>query len=90
MQTTIDRIVFLRICEDRGIEPLNRLQGLVNGTGIYARMTQAFRAAGYDDSNFRFVLDPEAEHTEAAWEKRLPSALTFLFGDWKPTPPPLP
>jgi predicted alpha/beta superfamily hydrolase len=45
-----------------------------------------FRAAGYDDSNFRFVVDPDAEHTEAAWAKRLPGALTFLFGDWKPTP----
>jgi predicted alpha/beta superfamily hydrolase len=49
-----------------------------------------FRAAGYDDSNFRFVVDPEAEHTEAAWAKRLPGALTFLFGDWKPTPAPSP
>lgn len=45
-----------------------------------------FKADGYDASNFRFVLDPDAEHTEAAWEKRLPGALTFLFGDWQPTP----
>jgi predicted alpha/beta superfamily hydrolase len=42
-----------------------------------------FRAAGYDDSNLRFVMDPEAQHTEAAWEQRLPEALTFLFGDWR-------
>jgi predicted alpha/beta superfamily hydrolase len=47
-----------------------------------------FKADGYDASNFRFVLDPDAEHTEAAWEKRLPGALTFLFGDWEPTPEP--
>ncbi|MET0807625.1 MAG: alpha/beta hydrolase-fold protein [Pseudoxanthomonas sp.] len=47
-----------------------------------------FHAAGYDETNFRFVVDPEAEHNEPAWEKRLPGALTFLFGDWKPTPPP--
>jgi predicted alpha/beta superfamily hydrolase len=45
------------------------------------------RAAGYDDSNLRVVIDPEARHTEAAWEKRLPGALTFLFGDWKASPP---
>jgi predicted alpha/beta superfamily hydrolase len=45
------------------------------------------RAAGYDDSNLRVVIDPEAQHTEAAWEKRLPGALTFLFGDWKAPPP---
>ncbi len=46
-----------------------------------------FHAAGYDATNFRFVVDPDALHTEAAWEKRLPGALTFLFGDWKPAPP---
>jgi predicted alpha/beta superfamily hydrolase len=45
------------------------------------------RAAGYDDTNLRVVIDPEAQHTEAAWEKRLPGALTFLFGDWKASPP---
>ena len=43
-----------------------------------------FRAAGYDDSNFRFVVDPEAAHNEDAWAKRLPGALTFLFGGWQP------
>ncbi len=42
-----------------------------------------FRAAGYDDRRFRYVLDPEAAHNEDAWAKRLPDALTFLFGDWK-------
>jgi predicted type IV restriction endonuclease len=56
VQATIDRIVFLRICEDRGIEPLNRLQGLTNGAGIYKRMTQAFRAADdrYNSGLFHF------------------------------------
>ena len=28
---TIDRIVFLRICEDRGVEPYGALQSLLNG-----------------------------------------------------------
>ncbi len=46
-----------------------------------------FRAAGYDDSNIRFVVDPEAAHNEDAWAKRLPGALIFLFGDWQPSPP---
>ena len=58
--------------------------------GLIRQVESNFRAAGYDDSNFRFVVDPEAVHTEAAWEKRLPGALTFLFGGWKPTPPPQP
>ncbi|MCY7313479.1 MAG: hypothetical protein LH491_07600 [Pseudoxanthomonas sp.] len=56
--------------------------------GLIRQVETNFRAAGYDDTNFRFVVDADAEHTEAAWEKRLPGALTFLFGDWKPTPAP--
>jgi len=31
VQATVDRIIFLRICEDRGIEPYGRLQALLNG-----------------------------------------------------------
>ncbi|MDH4310378.1 MAG: alpha/beta hydrolase-fold protein [Gammaproteobacteria bacterium] len=58
--------------------------------GLIRQVETNFHAAGYDDTNFRFVVDPDAMHTEAAWEKRLPGALTFLFGDWKPTPPPQP
>ncbi|MGB7905593.1 MAG: alpha/beta hydrolase-fold protein [Steroidobacteraceae bacterium] len=58
--------------------------------GLVRQVETNFHAAGYDDSNFRFVVDPDAVHTEAAWEKRLPGALTFLFGDWKPTPTPQP
>ena len=28
-----------------------------------------FQAAGYDETTFRFVVDPDAMHTETAWEK---------------------
>jgi predicted alpha/beta superfamily hydrolase len=55
--------------------------------GMVQQLEANFRAAGYDDSNVRVVIDPEALHTEAAWEKRLPEALRFLFGDWKPQAP---
>jgi predicted alpha/beta superfamily hydrolase len=48
------------------------------------RMVQAnFREAGYDDSSFRFIVDPEAKHDEPAWAKRFPDAMKFLFADWK-------
>ncbi len=57
-------------------------------TGLIRQVVTNFKAAGYDDSSVRFVVDPDALHTEAAWEKRLPDALTFLFGEWKETPPP--
>lgn len=56
--------------------------------GFVRQVESNFHAAGYDETNFRVVIEPDAEHTEAAWEKRLPGALTFLFGDWKPTPAP--
>jgi len=55
--------------------------------GLVQQVEANFRAAGYDDSNVRVVIDPDALHTEAAWEKRLPEALRFLFGDWKPQAP---
>jgi hypothetical protein len=35
VQRIIDRIIFLRICEDRGIEDYGRLRALVNGDRIY-------------------------------------------------------
>ncbi|MET1161875.1 MAG: alpha/beta hydrolase-fold protein [Pseudoxanthomonas sp.] len=54
--------------------------------GFVHQLESNFHAAGYDQTNFRAVVEADAEHTEAAWEKRLPDALVFLFGDWKPTP----
>ncbi len=59
VQATIDRIVFLRICEDRGIEPLNRLQGLTNGAGIYGRLAHVCREADdrYNSGLFHFKAE---------------------------------
>ena len=34
VQKTIDRIIFLRICEDRGIEEMGRLLSLMNGKNV--------------------------------------------------------
>jgi len=56
VQTTIDRIVFLRICEDRNIEPYGRLQDNSRGTHIYANLLQLFRQADakYNSGLFHF------------------------------------
>ena len=51
--------------------------------GLVRQVEANFRAAGYDSSTLRVVVDPAARHTEAAWASRLPGALTFLFGDGK-------
>lgn len=56
--------------------------------GLVRRVEANFRAAGYDDSNIRVVIEPEALHSEPAWAARLPGALTFLFGEWRDTPSP--
>jgi predicted alpha/beta superfamily hydrolase len=56
--------------------------------GLIRVVESNFRAAGYDESNFRFVVDPAAGHTESAWAGRLPDALTFMFGDWREIPQP--
>jgi len=56
VQRTIDRIVFLRICEDRRIEVYGRLQALLNGEHTYDRMRQLFRLADerYNSGLFHF------------------------------------
>jgi len=55
-QRIIDRIVFLRICEDRGIEPAFQLQALLSGDNTYARMCQLFDKADqrFDSGLFHF------------------------------------
>ena len=56
VQTTIDRIIFLRICEDRGIENYGELQSLCNGTSTYARLLETFQKADrrYNSGLFHF------------------------------------
>jgi len=56
VQQTIDRIIFLRICEDRGIEPYGKLMALQNGTNVYARLREMFRDADdrYNSGLFHF------------------------------------
>lgn len=48
--------------------------------GLVRQLESNFRAAGYDDSNLRVVIDPDGRHSEPDWARRLPAALTFLFG----------
>ncbi|MGA2489376.1 MAG: Eco57I restriction-modification methylase domain-containing protein, partial [Anaerolineales bacterium] len=57
VQMTIDRIVFLRICEDRGIEREDQLQELLEGEDIYERLCQLFRQADnrYNSGLFHFA-----------------------------------
>ena len=59
VQRIIDRIIFLRICEDRGIEDYNRLLSLMNGANVYRRLDHFFRLADerYNSGLFHFSLE---------------------------------
>jgi len=61
VQRTIDRIVFLRICEDRGIEEYGRLQVQLNGTNVYKRLVQLFSQADdrYNSGLFHFQREKD-------------------------------
>ena len=56
VQSTIDRIIFLRICEDRSIEDYGRLRALLSGTNVYDRLLDLFRHADdrYNSGLFHF------------------------------------
>ena len=56
VQRTIDRIIFLRMAEDRGIETYAQLRGLLNGTEVYARLRTIYDAADkrYNSGLFHF------------------------------------
>jgi predicted alpha/beta superfamily hydrolase len=43
------------------------------------RLAATLRSAGLDSTRLKVVVDPCAAHTHAAWARRLPDALTFLF-----------
>ncbi len=65
VQQTIDRIIFLRICEDRGIEPYGTLLGLVNGASVYERLLLRFRHADARYNSGLFYFDPDRSRVDA-------------------------
>lgn len=61
VQVTIDRIVFLRICEDRGIEKYETLKDIAGRSGIYHKLLDLFRSADnrYNSGLFHFKAEPK-------------------------------
>ena len=59
VQKTIDRLVFLRICEDRGTEDYGRLRIVANGAQAYPRLLELFRTADqrYNSGLFHFAKE---------------------------------
>jgi type I restriction-modification system DNA methylase subunit len=61
VQMTIDRILFLRICEDRSIEDDGRLKMLLDGENVYQRLLEIFIEADkrYNSGLFHFHAEKD-------------------------------
>ena len=66
VQTIIDRIIFLRICEDRGIEDYGLLMALQNGTNVYGRLFELFERADERYNSGLFHFREEKDRNEPA------------------------
>ena len=69
VQKTIDRIIFLRICEDRGIERYGELQSLLGGPKIYPRLCELFHKADdrYNSGLFHFTKEKDRNEEPDEW-----------------------
>ena len=70
VQLIIDRLIFLRICEDRGIEKYETLRAISDGEAIYSHLCTLFQLADdkYNSGLFHFV--------EEAGRDEMPDTLT--------------
>lgn len=75
VQRIIDRVIFLRIAEDRGIEDYGRLQALLNGDRVYPRLGEIFRHADDRYNSGVFHFEPEKGRSEPPDELTLGLAL---------------
>lgn len=59
VQRVLDRVIFLRIAEDRGIEPYGQLLALTAGPKIYPRLGEIFERADfrYNSGLFHFATE---------------------------------
>ena len=65
VQRTIDRVIFLRICEDRGIEKYGQLQELQHGDSVYRRLCTIYERADEKYNSGLFHFTNERDRTEA-------------------------
>jgi len=68
VQRIIDRIIFLRIAEDRGIEPYGRLRDAAKVTPVYAELCRLFQLADQKYNSGLFHFQPEkGREGEDSW-----------------------
>jgi len=64
VQATIDRLIFLRICEDRGVEDYGGLHALLNGVRTYPRLLDLFTQADHRYNSGLFHFEQERGRSE--------------------------
>jgi len=64
VQRTIDRILFLRMCEDRGIETYGQLQSIISGERTYPRLCEVFEKADQKYNSGLFHFHEERDRSE--------------------------
>lgn len=92
VQVTLDRILFLRICEDKGIEPFGALKSAASSRGAYARLLNLFRDAQQRYNSGLFHLfsenrsDPDADKLSAEIKLADPTLAHIVGGLYPPKP----
>ena len=71
VQRTIDRILFLRLCEDRGIENYGQLLAISSGDQTYPRLCRIFEKADHKYNSGLFYFQKEKGRPEAPDELTL-------------------
>lgn len=66
VQMTIDRIIFLRICEDRGIEHYEQLQEISKGVDVYQNLCTLFQHADARYNSGLFHFNKEKDQSSPA------------------------
>lgn len=80
VQQTLDRIIFLRICEDRSIEPYGRLKECLNRGDYYENLLLEFKQADdkYNSGLFNFKKD-KLSHQVKINNKTLKTIISQLY-----------
>ena len=80
VQQTLDRIIFLRICEDRSIEPYGRLKECLNRGEYYKNLLIEFQQADdkYNSGLFNFKKD-KLSHQLQINNKTLKTIISQLY-----------
>jgi len=69
VQATINRIIFLRLCEDKGIEPYGQLLEIAKSKQIYQKLSQCFKQADkrYNAGLFHFYKERRRTTAPDKW-----------------------